>query len=109
MSAGLNNRKSKKITGVVQLEPCVPATLVMLESWQNNLKIHVTEALKRYAFKRKGVSSVKCSKKIKYSEDKTTIVFGNEESFDDLLRVVLGPWGLNHFEVILLFIPLISK
>ena len=36
---------------------------------------------------------VKYSQKMKYKEDKNTAVFGNEESFDDLLRTVLGPWG----------------
>ena len=30
---------------------------------------------------------------MKYKEDKNTAVFGNEESFDDPLRTVLGPWG----------------
>ena len=30
---------------------------------------------------------------MKYKEDKNTAVFGNEQSFDDLLRTVLGPWG----------------
>ena len=34
---------------------------------------------------------VKYSQKMKYKEDKkNTAVFGNEESFDDLLRTVLG-------------------
>ena len=30
---------------------------------------------------------------MKYKEENNIAVFGNEESFDDLLRIVLGPWG----------------
>lgn len=40
---------------------------------------------------------------------KKSIGFGDEEGFDDPLRVVLRLWELNHFEVILLLIYHINK
>lgn len=40
---------------------------------------------------------------------KKFIGFGDEEGFDDFLRVVLRLWELNYFEVIFLFIYYINK
>lgn len=51
------------------------------------------------------MSSVKCGRKIKYTEEEKSIGFHNEK-FEDLLRGVLGLWELNHFEGIHLFIIL---
>lgn len=51
------------------------------------------------------MSSVKCGRKIKHTEEEKSIGF-HIESSEALLRVVLRLEQLNHFEVIHLFIIL---